>query len=220
MYSYGPPHIAGQKAGQPARTYIQLLCEDTGYSPEDLPEAMNDREKWRERVRDICACGTTWWWWEMIKSLYIWFRRKLTFYEKLSSLFLFMLYLETLLLRFYNVTTSLIILTCRNDKYDLNFCNVLATFYHQWTWCLVVWLTARDQSWKILQWGWETVTWEFGVFEDGQLVSNQQRTSNILNFRTVSPPPLGVGYNRWSFNLRIPLHISLFLQMVHSEVAT
>ena len=41
------------KAGQPARTYIQQLCEDTGCSPEDLPEAMNNREKWRERVRDI-----------------------------------------------------------------------------------------------------------------------------------------------------------------------
>ena len=32
-------------------------------SPEDLPEAMNNREKWRERVRDISASGTTWWWW-------------------------------------------------------------------------------------------------------------------------------------------------------------
>ena len=41
------------KAGQPARTYIQQLCEDTGCCPEDLPEAMNDRERWRERVRDI-----------------------------------------------------------------------------------------------------------------------------------------------------------------------
>ena len=51
MYSYGPPHMAGQKTGRPARTYIQQLCEDTGCSPEDLPEAMNDREKWRERVR-------------------------------------------------------------------------------------------------------------------------------------------------------------------------
>ena len=49
------------KAGQPARTYIQQLCEDTGCSPEDLPEVMNNREKWRERVRDICASGTTWW---------------------------------------------------------------------------------------------------------------------------------------------------------------
>ena len=33
------------KAGRPARTYIQQLCEDTGCCPEDLPEAMNDREK-------------------------------------------------------------------------------------------------------------------------------------------------------------------------------
>ena len=41
------------KAGRPARTYIQQLCEDTGCCPEDLPRAMNDREEWRERVRDI-----------------------------------------------------------------------------------------------------------------------------------------------------------------------
>ena len=33
------------KAGWPARTDIQQLCEDMGCSPEDLPEAMNDREK-------------------------------------------------------------------------------------------------------------------------------------------------------------------------------
>ena len=46
-----------------ARTYIQQLCEDTGCSPEDLPEAMNFREMWRERVRDIRVGGTTWWWW-------------------------------------------------------------------------------------------------------------------------------------------------------------
>ena len=51
------------KAGWPARTYIQQLCEDTGCSPEDLLEAMNDREKWQERVRDIRATSTTWWWW-------------------------------------------------------------------------------------------------------------------------------------------------------------
>ena len=38
---YGPA-----KVGRPARTYIQLLCEDTGCSPEDLPEAMNYMEKW------------------------------------------------------------------------------------------------------------------------------------------------------------------------------
>ena len=47
------------KAGRPARTYIQQLCEDTGCCPEDLPEAMNDREKWQEMVRDIRATSTT-----------------------------------------------------------------------------------------------------------------------------------------------------------------
>ena len=57
------PTYGQAKAGQPAWTYIQQLCQDTGYSPEDLPEAMNDREKWRERVRDIRASSTTWWWW-------------------------------------------------------------------------------------------------------------------------------------------------------------
>ena len=58
MYSYGPPHMAEQK--QDDQKYIQQLCEDTGCSPEDLPEEMNDREKWREWVKDIRASGTTW----------------------------------------------------------------------------------------------------------------------------------------------------------------
>ena len=56
------------KARRPARTYIQQLCEDTGCCPEDLPEAMNDREKWRERVRDIRATSTTWWWWWFLSN--------------------------------------------------------------------------------------------------------------------------------------------------------
>ena len=55
------PTYRWAKAGWPAWTYIQQLCEDMGCSLEDLPEAMNDREKWRERVRDIRASGTTWW---------------------------------------------------------------------------------------------------------------------------------------------------------------
>ena len=41
------PTYGRAKAGRQART------------PEDLPEAMNDREKWRERVRDIRTSGTT-----------------------------------------------------------------------------------------------------------------------------------------------------------------
>ena len=71
------PTYGQAKAGRPARTYIQHLCEDTGCSPEDLPEVMNDRENWRERVRDIRACGTTrcWWWYRTIRKILknIWF---------------------------------------------------------------------------------------------------------------------------------------------------
>ena len=57
------------KAGWPARTYIQWLCEDTGCSPEDQPEAMNDREERRERVRDIRAGGTKRWWDEKMPKI-------------------------------------------------------------------------------------------------------------------------------------------------------
>ena len=53
------PAYGQSKAGRPARTYIQQLCDDTGCNPEDLPEAMNDRETWRERVRDIRASRTS-----------------------------------------------------------------------------------------------------------------------------------------------------------------
>ena len=45
------PTYGWAKAERPARTYIQQLCEDTGCGLEDLKEAMNDREKWRERVK-------------------------------------------------------------------------------------------------------------------------------------------------------------------------
>ena len=62
VLSWIPTH-GRAKAGQPARTYIQQLCEDMGCCPEDLPRAMNDREEWRERVRDIRATSAIWWWW-------------------------------------------------------------------------------------------------------------------------------------------------------------
>ena len=57
------PSHGRAKAGRPARTYIQQLCADTGCSLEDLPETMDDREGWRERVREIRADGMRWWWW-------------------------------------------------------------------------------------------------------------------------------------------------------------
>ena len=62
------PSHGRAKAGWPAQTYIQQLCEDTGCSPEDLPGAINDKEWWRERLRDIRADGTTrWGWWLVVK---------------------------------------------------------------------------------------------------------------------------------------------------------
>ena len=58
------PSHGREKAGRPARTYIQQLCVDTEKSPGDKPEAMDDRDGWREMVRDIRADSETrWWWW-------------------------------------------------------------------------------------------------------------------------------------------------------------
>ena len=45
------------KAGRPAKTYIQQLCTD---SVEELPEAMEDRDGLRERVREIRDGSATW----------------------------------------------------------------------------------------------------------------------------------------------------------------
>ena len=49
--------------GWPARTYLHQLCADTGCSLEDRLGVMDDRDEWRERVREIRARGTRWWWW-------------------------------------------------------------------------------------------------------------------------------------------------------------
>ena len=56
------PSHGRAKVGRPARTYIQHLCGDTGYSLEDHLWAMDDRDRLRERVRDICAGSVTWSW--------------------------------------------------------------------------------------------------------------------------------------------------------------
>ena len=57
------PSHGRAKAGRPVRIYIQQLCADTGCSPEDMPKAMDDREVWRETVRNIRAASAIWWWW-------------------------------------------------------------------------------------------------------------------------------------------------------------
>ena len=58
------PSHGQAKAGRPARTYIKQHCANTGCHPEDLPEVMDDRERWWERVWDIRTGRVTWcWWW-------------------------------------------------------------------------------------------------------------------------------------------------------------
>ena len=64
------PSHGRAKAGRPTRTYIQQLCADTGCSPEDLPEAIDDRKGLWERVRDIRADSMTWWWW--YETIVVW----------------------------------------------------------------------------------------------------------------------------------------------------
>ena len=62
VLQWNPSH-GRAKVVWPAWTYIQQFSEDTGCSPDNLPKAMNDRERGRERVRDISADGTARWWW-------------------------------------------------------------------------------------------------------------------------------------------------------------
>ena len=59
--------------GRPTRTYLPHLCTHTGCSLGDLPETVDDRDKWwerererereRRRVRETRANNTRWWWW-------------------------------------------------------------------------------------------------------------------------------------------------------------
>ena len=68
------PSHGRAKAERPARTYILQLCADTGYSLEDLLGAVDDRDGWRKRVREICAGSGTWWLWYIsiyMQSVYL-----------------------------------------------------------------------------------------------------------------------------------------------------
>ena len=63
MYSYGPPHMAVQKQdGQHEHTFSSYVRIRDVVLKTYLG-AMNDREEWRERVRDIRATSAIWWWW-------------------------------------------------------------------------------------------------------------------------------------------------------------
>ena len=59
---------------KPLHTDVQVLADqqepiynsfvtDIGFSLGDLPEMMEDRDEWHERVKDICTSSVTWWWW-------------------------------------------------------------------------------------------------------------------------------------------------------------
>ena len=57
------PSHSRSSVGRPRRTYLQQLRTDKGCSLEDPSGAMDDRDEWRERLREIRAsCLTSWWW--------------------------------------------------------------------------------------------------------------------------------------------------------------
>ena len=60
MYSYGHLHMDEQKQDDHWESTYSISVLIHVVTLEDLPEAMDDTEGWRERVRDIHADGTTW----------------------------------------------------------------------------------------------------------------------------------------------------------------
>ena len=70
IYSCGPLHMDGKRQDdQPEPTYNSSA--DTGCSVEDWPGAMDDREGWRERIKEIRAGSATWWWWWWFSGLFL-----------------------------------------------------------------------------------------------------------------------------------------------------
>ena len=59
------PSHGRAKVGRPTRTYIQQLSADMGCSPEDQPEAMDDRDGWQERE----GHGYSGWWHNMMMMM-------------------------------------------------------------------------------------------------------------------------------------------------------
>ena len=45
--------------GRSGKAYIHQLCADTGCSLDDLPGVMDNRDRWQEKVRELCAINTT-----------------------------------------------------------------------------------------------------------------------------------------------------------------
>ena len=122
------------KARRPARTYIQQLCADTGYSLEGLQGAMDDRDWSRERIREIHAGSMTWcWWW-------------LTKYTFLPFYFL----IRVLILSFDKVAYNLMNTKCFK-KFDIiwdvpGFSENLLLFHNLITWPILVQMISNFNS--------------------------------------------------------------------------
>ena len=53
--------------GHPTWTYLQQLCKDTGCCLENLLNAMDDRNEWSGRVKEIHSRATTRWLWLLLR---------------------------------------------------------------------------------------------------------------------------------------------------------
>ena len=79
------------KVGRPTRTYIQQLCANTRCNLEDLLGTMDDRDGWRERVREIHACSSTWWWYINGKKCASYIMWIISFTRNLNYLFFYLI---------------------------------------------------------------------------------------------------------------------------------
>ena len=53
--------LCKRRVGRHAITYLDQLCRDTGYLPNDLPTLLQDRDEWSDRLMNARA-SSTWWW--------------------------------------------------------------------------------------------------------------------------------------------------------------
>ena len=64
IYSLRSPCNGHTSIGRPMRTYIDQLCVDVGCLPEDLPDALQDRNGWRQKVMSVLVmmiiCHNDW----------------------------------------------------------------------------------------------------------------------------------------------------------------
>ena len=58
VLQWSPSHRCAS-VGQLIRTYLPQLYADTGCNLEDMPGAIDDKDKWKERVREIHSSSKT-----------------------------------------------------------------------------------------------------------------------------------------------------------------